>query len=211
MTTLHRAYDGPRPSSLPKNVADALADHDTARDRYRAAEKAARDLAAESHDRAAEKADRDAAIAAAAKGSTIPDPVAVPTLRSDREKAARALEAHASVINTAVYALNDARRAAAELGEKAEQERRVAAAASLAEQAEALATAAQAEAAARAGHEWLRTGSMGSATAPVAAWDILPVLRSYGMGPGMDGARGMIESAPNVVRRVIAAAFTEEV
>lgn len=198
------------PDDVPENVLEALRAADTQRERARAAQKAVAELASAARDQHAEQRDRDDAVKAAAAGKPIPEPVAVPTLASDRAKAARALEAHTTALAQRFTDVDNARRDALEAEADDEQQARIEAIADLTEQAEALAVAIEQEHAARGRHAWLRTGQMQQGGARLAPWDIAPGLQSYGIGPGRSDARYMIEPAAAVVRRIVAAAFNTE-
>lgn len=205
-----RNYSTRRPASLPAPVAEALAKYDDLLARSRQADRDLAALATPERAAEAEAADRRAAVEAVTAGKPVPAGKAAEALRADLDKARRAAEAYTAATADAAAALSTACTEAANDGEQAEQERRAAAVARLIEQAEALAEAINSEAVARATHSWLRTGELDDA-AWVAAWDVIPMLRGRGIGPGVDRPRDFAEPAGAVVRRVIGAAFGGEV
>ena len=200
-----------RPADLPKAVADALDRLDDAHARAEEARKAARALNAPDALRRAQEADKTAAVEAVAKGKAVPDAKHVDTLHADREKAARAAEAHDQHLADCLRAVDTARWAAWDAEREAEQTRRAAAVAALQEQAAGLGRAVEAEHAARARAEWLRTGQMQPGRAEIYAWDAVPLLLGRGIGPG-DGLppREYADSAAAVIARTAVAPFITE-
>lgn len=199
-----------RPDDLPRSVLAALAKFDDLRLRADLAERDLVALTNTGRDTEAAETDRLAEQAAVAAGEPVPAGDAANTLAADRQRAAYAAEAHRTALHRAVFEVADVCTKVAERGEEAEQARRAEALTRLTEQAEALAAGIEAEHRARGRHEWLRTGSFDRNGPAVGAWEVVPKLAHLGLGVGMTDPAGATDHVAAVVRRVVAATFTEE-
>lgn len=160
---------------LPAELAALLTEHDTAVQRLRDAERERERLAHRDRDLEAQQADAAAAAAAARAGKKIPPAAAVSKLDTDRQEAARAVDAHKAAVKAIRDELDQARDTAAEKARTTATDR-----SRIDKAAAEFAAVVEQVIADRAAFDWMR-GAGYSAAATTWAVDVVPALSNHSM------------------------------